>query len=371
MEKLNLIIGSAIEHNATDIHLANGSKPVYRVDRKLVYDDMQLEMNKDDLNEIFEEFIKESNVKDLRKLYEEKKHVDFSHTYLGYRLRVNVSMSNSVPTFSMRIIPNGDIDIDKFGVRDIIERIKKIKSGLVLLTGKVNSGKSTTLNAYIQEVNKEENKKIVTLEDPIEYVHRSDKCIVIQKEIGPEADVVTYQDGLINLLREDADIAVLGEIRDKETMDVALDLAESGGLIIGTLHTRSCGETIERIINMYDPGDQLAVKNTLSSILKLVVSQKLLYGSNDQLVLIPEIMSVNSTIAAQIRQEKFNVSEIEDSIHTQRLFGCKSFETSFSEMYLKNKISMKEIRASLDPEKLEIVKSLIITGGGTVIGDME
>lgn len=370
MDKLNLIISSAIDRGATDIHLAPGSRPVYRVDRKLVYDDTQLELNKQDLLDIFDAFINESHIKNLREIYEQKKHVDFSHNYVGYRLRVNVSTSSGIPVFSMRVIPNKEIDIEKFGVSDIIDRIKKIKSGLVLLTGKVNSGKSTTLNAYLQEVNKEENKKIVTLEDPIEYVHKSDKCVVIQKEIGSEADVITYKDGLINLLREDADIAVLGEIRDRDTMDVALDLAESGGLVIGTLHTRSCGETIERIINMYDPADQAAIKNTLSSILKLVISQKLLYGNNEQLVLIPEIMSVNNTIAAQIRQERFNVSEIEDSIHTQRLFGCKSFETSFSEMYLKGKLSMKDIRSVIDPEKLEIVKSMIITAGGTVNDDV-
>ncbi len=370
MEKLNLIISSAIEAGATDIHLANGSKPVYRVDRKLIYDDTQLELNKEDLNDIFNAFASVSSVKELKKVFEEKKHVDFSHDYIGYRLRVNVSMSNGIPTFSIRVIPNKPIDIEKIGVADIISRVKKINSGLVLLTGKVNSGKSTTLNAFIQEINKEENKKIITLEDPIEYVHKSDKCVVIQKEIGEEADIITYKDGLINLLREDADIAVLGEIRDKETMDVALDLAESGGLVIGTLHTRSCGETIERIINMYDPSDQAAIKNTLSGILKLVVSQKLLRGSNDDLVLISEIMAVNPTIAAQIRQERFNVSEIEDSIHSQRAFGCKSFETSFSEMYLRGKIGMKEIRNVIDPEKLEIVKSLVITAGGTVEDDI-
>ncbi len=371
MEKLNIIIGTAIDYGATDIHLAMGSKPVYRIDRNLKYDDSQLEMSQEDLNEIFDTLISKSRIKNLREIYESNKHVDFSYEYIGYRLRVNVSASKGVPTFSMRIIPNQEIDIDKLGLRDIINRIKKVKSGLVLITGKVNSGKSTTLNAYVQEINKEESKKIVTLEDPIEYIHKSDKSIVIQKEIGSEADIVNYKDGLINLLREDADIAVLGEIRDKDTMDVALDLAESGGLIIGTLHTRSCGETIERIINMYEKADQASVKNTLSVILKLVVSEKLLQGKDGELVLIPEIMSVNSTLAAQIRQEKFNVSEIEDSIHTQRSFGCKSFEVAFSEMYLKGKIGMKEIRASLEPEKIDVVKSLIISNGGSVIDDID
>jgi twitching motility protein PilT len=268
--------------------------------------------------------------------------------------------------FAIRLIPNGNIDIESTGIKDIINKLKKINSGLVLITGKVNTGKSTTLNAYIQELNKEANKKIVTIEDPIEYVHKSDKCVVVQKEVGAEADVTSYYDGLINLLREDADISVLGEIRDKKTMDVALDLAESGGLVIGTLHTRSCGETIERIVNMYEPGDQGTIKNTLSNVLKLVVSQKLLVGINGGLVLAYEVMVVNSTIAAQIRQEKLVISELEDSVHSLRLSGCKSFESSLSELYVAKRIDMKTLKNAVDQDKLDIIKGLIVNTGGVL-----
>ncbi|MEG1009375.1 MAG: ATPase, T2SS/T4P/T4SS family, partial [Clostridia bacterium] len=204
------------------------------------------------------------------------------------------------------------------------------------------------------------------IEDPIEYVHTSNKCVIVQKEVGVEADVMSYYDGLINLLREDADISVLGEIRDKKTMDVALDLAESGGLVIGTLHTRSCGETIDRIINMYEPADQMAVKNTLSSVIKLVISQKLVVGLNGGLVLVPEIMVVTSTIAAQIRQEKFSISEIEDSIHSLRLSGCKSFESSLADLYIKNKIDMKTIKESVEQDKVDLIKGLIVNSGTSI-----
>ena len=261
---------------------------------------------------------------------------------------------------------NGNIDIDSMGLTDIIQKLKRVDSGLILITGKVNSGKSTTMNAFIQEINKVANKKIVTLEDPIEYVHSSDKSIIVQREIGTESDVLSYYDGLINLLREDADIAVVGEIRDRRTMDVALDLAESGGLVIGTLHTRSCGETVERIINMYDPADQGAIKNTVSQVLKLVISQKLVVSTKDTLLMVPEIMVVNNTIAAHIRQEKFSVSDIEDSIHTQSDTGSLSFELSFADLYLKGLIDMQTIKDNVPKDRLDVVKSNIISAGGRI-----
>jgi len=364
MDLFNMILAEGIKQGASDIHLAPGSYPVYRVDRRLIFDESILPLSGETLGNLVEDFTK--IVKNLEKVFEERKQVDFPYTFSGFRFRINLSLTKGYPTFSIRLIPNGNIDIEATGIKELIVRLKKVNSGLILITGKVNSGKSTTLNAFIQELNKEANKKIVTIEDPIEYVHSSNKCVIIQKEVGIEADVLSYYDGLINLLREDADISVLGEIRDKKTMDVALDLAESGGLVVGTLHTRSCGETIERIINMYEPGDQTSIKNTVSNILKLVVSQKLLVAKTGGLVLAPEIMVVNSTIAAQIRQAKFSVSEIEDSVHSSRLSGCRSFESSLTELYVSNKIDMKTLKASVDQDKLDIIKGLIINTGGVL-----
>jgi twitching motility protein PilT len=364
MELFNMILEKGMNLGASDIHLAPGSVPVYRVDRRLYFDEAKLPLTKEVLQNLVFDFAKLT--KNLEKIFEETKQVDFSHTYAGFRFRINLSLTKGSPNFSIRLIPNGEIDTTETGVKELIARLKKVNSGLILITGKVNSGKSTTLNAFIQELNKEASKKIVTIEDPIEYVHTSNKCIIIQKEVGIEADVTSYYDGLINLLREDADIAVLGEIRDRKTMDVALDLAEAGGLVIGTMHTRSCGETIERIINLYDSADQMAVKNTLSNILKLVISQKLLNNLNGGLILAPEIMVVTTTLAAQIRQEKFKISEIEDSIHSLRIAGCKSYEVSLSELYIAHKIDMKTIKAVIEQDKLDSIKGLIVNAGGTI-----
>lgn len=364
MDLLFAILQKAINLGATDIHLAPGQLPVYRVNRNLMFDQSKLPIT-EDLLKAFAEYFYSVSAR-LRANFEERKQADFSYSYQDHRFRINISLTKGIPTFSLRVIPNGEIVVNDLGLKDIIQKMKRIKSGLVLLTGKVNSGKSTTMNAFIQEINKESNRKIVTLEDPIEYEHKSDQSIIIQKEIGEQSDVLSYYDGLINLLREDADIAVLGEIRDKKTMDVAMDLAESGGLVLGTLHTRSCGETVERIINMYDPADQQSIKNSVSSILKLVVSQKLIVSTKGGLLMVPEVMVVNNTIAAQIRQEKFNVSDIEDTIHSQRDLGSLSFEHSFADLYIRGLVDMGTIRDNVDAERLNIIKGLIINSGGSV-----
>lgn len=364
MDYLYAILQKAISLGATDIHLAPGQLPVYRIKRQLFYDQTKLPLSESTLFKILEHFCDQRP--SLEATFNEKKQMDFSYGYSDHRFRINVSLTKRIPTFSLRVIPNNEINVKDMGLRDIMSKMKRIQNGLILLTGKVNSGKSTTMNAFIQEMNHETNKKIVMLEDPIEYEHKSDKSIIIQKEIGEESDVKSYHAGLINLLREDADIAVLGEIRDKETMDVAIDLAESGGLVIGTLHTRSCGETVERIINMYDPADQMSIKNSISSVLKMVVSQKLILSTKGNLLMVPEVMMVNSTIAAQMRQEKFNIADIEDRIHSQRDIGCLSFENSFTDLYIRGLVDMNIIKEQMEPDRVNVIKSLIINAGANL-----
>ena len=361
MEQIFQIMSKAVSLGATDIHLTQGQVPVYRVSRKLFFDESKFPLSDEALVNILEGFFGE--IEGLEAKFEQKKQVDFSYTYQKTRYRINASLSKGVPVLSLRVIPNGEINLESMGLSDVVKKMKKIKTGLILVTGKVNSGKSTTMNAFIQEVNNEVSRKIVTLEDPIEYEHESKKSIVIQKEIGEESDVISYYNGLINLLREDVDIAVLGEIRDRKTMDVAIDLAESGGLVIGTLHTRSCGETVERIITMYDPADQNAIKNSVSSVLKMVISQKLILSTKGNLMMVPEIMVVNNVIAAQIRQEKFSVSDIEDTIHAS---GAIGFESSFADLYNKGLIDMNILKENTEPERMNTIKGLILTNGGSL-----
>lgn len=357
MDKFNSILDVALELGASDIHLLEENSPVYRVGRNLIVKEDIEPLNKFDLESLLEYLVDESLEK--VELFETHKRLDLPYEYKNTRFRINSSLAASEPTFSIRIVKGGNIDAEELNITSIINAIKSFNSGLVLITGKVNSGKTTTLNAYVQSINKMWNKKVVMLEEPVEYVHNSDKSIIVQKEVGKAGDVPTYYDGVINLLREDADIAIIGEIRDRKTMDAVLDLAEAGGLVIGTLHTRSCGETLDRILAMYAPEEQKSIKYILSSALKSIVCQKLVRGLDGKLIMIPEVMMVNKTIAALIRQDKFSVSEIKDSINLSNDKGTISFERSFAKAYNDKKIDKNCIKENVDEDEYNFITKLI------------
>lgn len=357
MEKFFKILDEAIALDASDIHLLNGKRPVYRIERKLVESKEVEILNRYDLEGLMEYLVNDSL--ELVDLFETNKKLDLSYEYMNKRFRVNASMAFGVPTFSIRIILNEEIDIQKYRLSQMINTIKRFNSGLILITGKVNSGKSTTMNAYVQCINKERNKKIVMLEEPIEHRHVSNKCVIVQKEVGKNGDIPSYYDGVINLLREDADIAIVEEIRDRQTMDAVLDLAESGTLVIGTLHTRSCGETLDRVLGMYSPGEQKSIKYVLSTVLKAIVSQKLVKDKDEHIAMVPEIMITNATISALIRQEKFNVSEIQDAIDVKNDQGMISFERSFVKLYTDGVLTLDSIRENVEDDQYDYIMRLI------------
>ena len=232
--------------------------------------------------------------------------------------------------------------------------------GLILVTGKTNSGKTTTLNALINEINETQNRKIMTLENPVEFRHHSKKSLIVQKEVGRGQDSLTFSDGVKNSLREDCDILVIGEIRDKITMEAAIEMAESGHLVIGTLHTKSCAETIDRMINFYEVRDQASIKYLLSALLKLVVSQRLLKGKDGKLVLIPEVMVVDNIVSGIIRKEKISVSEIEDAIQSNLEKGSIGLINSLAEAFVKDKITLDQAKAQIEEKNIETLNRTIM-----------
>lgn len=358
MEKFLAIVSRAIELGASDIHLANGLQPLYRVSRKLVKDETIEVLNKYDLEGLLESVVGDSL--ELVEQFENGKTLDLPYQAdENLRLRINASMSRGIPTFAIRIIQNKAIDVDKYHLERVLETLKRYNSGLILITGSVNSGKTTTLNALVQELNKEQNKKIVMLEEPIEYVHKSHNCVIIQKEVNRASDIPTYYDGVINLLREDSDVAIIGEIRDRKTMDAVIDLAESGGLVIGTMHTRSCGETIERILSMYNPEEQRAIKYTMSNILKCIISQKLVKLKDNSIRMVPEILISNSTIGALIRKDSFSINGIKDEIHHGVDKGMLSFERSLVELINSGSIDRETVKQYVEDESYNLILNMI------------
>lgn len=358
MVNMDKVIQKAIEKNASDIHLVSGRKPILRITRALVDMEYTTELKDEDMWDIYDYVVKGNVDKDS--IFNETRKLDTSYEYKGIRLRVNLSYSNEVPVCTMRIIKNELPAYEDLGVPDIVRRMTYQPQGLILVTGKTNSGKSTTLSALVNHINETQNKKILSLESPIEYKHTSKNSLIIQKEVGRGRDCLTYHDGVKNALREDCDILVIGEIRDRVTMEAAIEMAESGHLVIGTLHTKSCAETIDRLINFYEVRDQVQVKYLLSSLLKLVISQRLLVGTNGKLELVPEVMVVDNVVAGIIRKEKFSVAEIEDAIQSSQEKGSVSLINSIAKLFVENKITLEQAKAQVEEKNIETLNRTIM-----------
>ena len=358
MINIDRILTRAIKLGASDVHLVQGKRPILRIVRTLSEIEEEEILEEEDLYEMYDFFVRGNIDKDDE--YKNTKKIDFSYEFGGIRFRVNISSANDMPVATLRLIKNELPKFDELGVPDVVRKMMYQPQGLMLVTGKTNSGKTTTLNALINEVNQTENKKILSLEKPVEYKHTSQKSLIIQKEVGKGKDVITYRDGVKNALREDCDILVIGEIRDKETMEAAIDMAESGHLVLGTLHTKSCAETIDRIINFYEIRDQASVKYLLSSLLKLIISQRLIKGTDEKLVLLPEVMVVDNVVAGCIRKEKFSVSELEDAIQSNLSKGNVSLINALAELYVNNKISLEQAKSQLEEKNLEVLNRTIM-----------
>ena len=355
---MDKILDRAIEKDASDVHLICGNKPMLRIARELVPIEEMEVLTVDDMNEMYD-FLVRGNV-DKDELFNTTRKLDTSYEYNGIRLRVNISLSDDIPLCTLRLIKNTLPPYESLGLPDIIRRMTYQQQGLILVTGKTNSGKSTTLNALINEINETQNKKILTLENPVEYKHHSKKSLIVQKEVGKGGDALTFSDGVKNSLREDCDILVIGEIRDKITMEAAIEMAESGHLVIGTLHTKSCAETIDRMINFYEVRDQASIKYLLSSLLKLVVSQRLLRGRDGKLVLVPEVMVVDNIISGIIRKDKISVSEIEDAIQSSADKGSIGLINSIAELFVNDKITLDQAKSQIEEKNLEILNRTIM-----------
>ena len=358
MVQIEDLIDLAIQNDASDIHLVCGNKPLLRIVRKLEEIEGYSILTENDMYDIYDSIIKGNLDKD--NLFKKTKKLDTSYEYKDIRLRINISFAAGIPTFTLRLIKKKLPKYSELGVPDIVRRMTTQLQGLILVTGKTNSGKTTTLNALVNEINETQNKKILSLENPVEYKHDSKKSMIVQKEVGVGGDSLTFSDGVKNSLREDCDIVIIGEIRDRATMDAAIETAESGHLVIGTLHTKSCAETIDRMLSFYEISDQTTVKYLLSSLLKLVVAQRLLPGKNGKLVLVPEVMVVDNIVSGIIRKEKLSVSEIEDTIQSNSENGSISLINSIANLFVDDKITLEQAKAQIEEKNIEILNRTIM-----------
>ncbi len=355
---VNAILSEAKKLGASDVHFIPGIKPKLRVNRDLIELEQYEVINKDDILEVYDYFLKGNVDKDA--YFREHKVLDTSAEFEDIRLRVNIAYSDGLPVITTRLIRNELPTYEELGVPDIVRRMTNQTQGLILVTGKTNSGKSTTLNALINYINDNENKKILTLESPVEYKHKCKKSIIVQKEVGVGGDVPAYSIGTKNSLREDCDILVIGEIRDKETMEAAIETAESGHLVIGTLHTKSCAETVDRMINFYEVGDQSQVKYLIASLLKLVISQRLIKNKRGTLSLVPEVMVVDNIVSGLIRKDKLTTSEIEDAIQSGSANGSIGLINSLAKLFTDDIITLDQAKAQVEEKNIEVLNRTIM-----------
>jgi len=358
MINVSKVLDEAIKKDASDIHFIVENKPMLRIARKLIPSENADVLTEEDMNTIYD-FLVKGNI-EADKVFQETRKLDTLLEYADLRFRVNISSTDGIPIATLRIIKNTLPTYESLGVPDIVRRMTYQPQGLILVTGKTNSGKTTTLNALINDINENQNRKILTLENPVEYKHHSKKSLIVQKEVGLGRDTLSFHEGVKNSLREDCDILVIGEIRDKVTMEAGIEMAESGHLVIGTLHTKSCAETIDRMINFYEVRDQAQIKYMLSSILKLVVSQRLLPGTDGKLVLIPEVMVVDNIVSGIIRKEKISVSEIEDAIQSASEKGSIGLINSLAQCFVDGKLTLDQAKAQIEEKNIEILNRTIM-----------
>ncbi len=287
------------EQNASDLHLSTGNPPMLRIHGELVRIDMPL-LENDDLKALVYEIAPEIKIK----LFEETGDVDFGYEFPGFaRYRANFFNQKAGIAAVFRLIPSKVLTCEDLGLPPVLKRFAMLKKGLVLVTGPTGSGKSTTLAAMVDWVNLQRKEHVITVEDPIEFVHRSQQCLVNHREVGVHTK--SFASALRGALREDPDVILVGEMRDLETIDLALTAAATGHLVFGTLHTPSAPKTIDRIIDVFPANQQNQIRASLSEALKGVVSQNLFRRTDKPGRLAAlEVLVVDTPISNLIREGK-------------------------------------------------------------------
>lgn len=344
---LNSILKYAQEIGCSDIHLVANMPPIVRNVGDLVRLSMPVLTN-EDIYEIIKQFLTPIQ----KEYYDGGNDVDTSYTdEYGNRYRLNIFRQRDSYALVMRLLKNKIPTIDELNLPPILKELALEPRGLVLVTGPTGSGKSTTLAAMIDYVNQNKARHILTLEDPIEYIHNSKKSLVNQREI--HRDALDFHSSLRSALREDPDVILVGEMRDYETISLAVTAAETGHLVFSTLHTTGAANTVDRIIDAFPPHQQSQIRSQLSSVLKGVVSQSLIPRIDKSgRIAVHEIMLMTDAIGNLIRENK--IVQINTAIQTGLRMGMQTFEGNLARLVLDNTISYESaMEVTSNPELLK------------------
>jgi len=331
---LHQLLKLMVEKGATDLHITTGSPPQLRIDGLLVPISSEPLTGTDTKN------ISYSILTDAQKhKFEEKNELDLSFGVKGLsRFRANIFVQRGALAAAYRIIPYKFMTFQELGLPPIVDELTKKPRGLILVTGPTGSGKSTTLASMINRINEERHEHIITIEDPIEYLHPHKGCVVNQREVG--ADTESFKTALKYILRQDPDIVLIGEMRDLETIEAALTTAETGHLVFATLHTNSCVQTINRIIDVFPPYQQSQVRAQISFVLEGVLSQQLIPKAGGKgRVLALEVMVPNAAIRNLIREDKLH--QIYSIMQVgQTKFGMQTMNQALYSHYTKGALTL-------------------------------
>ena len=345
---LTELLGEAKKLNASDLHITVGVPPQVRVNGALIAMENCPRLMGDDTQELVESIMGERQ----KSLFEDKGEVDFSFGIpaLG-RFRVNAFRQRGTVAAAFRLVSTEVPTPESLGLPQSVIDLYQKNSGLVLVTGPTGSGKSTTLASLIQRINETRRNHIITLEDPIEYLHRHNRSVVTQREIGLDTD--SYVNGLVASLRQAPDVILLGEMRDFDTIKTAMTAAETGHLVISTLHTIGSANSIDRIIDVFPPDGQQQIRVQLAMVLQAVISQQLVPAVTGSMVPAFEIMFLNDAIRTMVREGK--IHQIDNVIATSMAEGMISMNNSLLRLMREGKISRDTcISYSSDPEQMQI-----------------
>ncbi len=332
---------------SSDLHIIAGAPPVIRVHGQLTFTDMD-PLEDEDIRKLLEPILND----DLKEKLAKEKELDFSYDFDdNARFRINMYWQRGTLAAAFRLVASEILDLNKLKLPSIVRDMAFKERGLILVTGPTGSGKSTTLAAMIDIINKEQRRHIITLEDPIEYTYTHKKSIISQREIG--IDTFSFGTALRECLRQDPDVILIGEMRDLETISIAITAAETGHLVLGTLHTTDAVQTIDRIIDVYPPYQQHQIRTQLALTLQAVISQRLLI-QKDGKGRIPavEIMTVTPAIRNLIREAK--TYQIYSNIETGSEAGMLTLDQALENLINEDLISVDEaVKASPEPESFK------------------
>ncbi len=335
MPRINAFLQLGREQGCSDIHFTVGLPPLVRLDGELTPLKYR-KLSREEVQSIISEILDETHLRQLK----EYGAVDFSYASpeLG-RFRINAFHQHLGMGAVCRVIPEEVPELEKLGLPSVVSSFTNLKSGLVLVTGASGTGKSTTLAAMVEAINRTRNVNIITLEDPIEFVYESKKALITQREVGPH--VHSFSDGLRSALRQDPDVVLVGELRDYESISLAVEACETGHLVFGTLHTRGAFQTVHRIVDAFPTEAQSQIKHTLSETLKAVCCQELIRAADGRgRRAAMEIMVVTPAIAQMIREGK--VFQIPGAIGTGRRVGMQLMDQALLQLVKAGEVDPDE-----------------------------